>query len=153
MELQGASEFRAEQWVKYPLKEVFNFFSDENNLEIITPPWLNFRVLKKNTRKIELGTEIDYRISVHGIPMRWRSLIADWQPESQFVDIQLKGPYALWHHTHLFEDKDGGTLMTDIVRYKVPMGWLGQVVAGWFVRRDIKKIFAYGQSQIGEIFK
>jgi len=151
--LQGASEFKAQQWVKHPLSEVFKFFSDENNLEIITPPWLNFRVLRKNTLRIEQGTEIDYRISVHGVPMRWRSLICDWQPETQFVDLQLKGPYRLWHHTHLFEEKDGGTLMTDIVRYKVPFGVLGQIAAGWLVRRDIEKIFAFRQFKIGEIFE
>ena len=79
------------------------------------------------------------------MPVAWRTLIERWEPDSSFVDTQLKGPYKKWLHTHTFEDLGGGTLMTDRVVYRLPLGRLGKALAGSFVRGDIEKIFAYRQ--------
>lgn len=142
----------SEQFIARPLEELFRFFSLETNLEEITPPFLNFKVLKKSTPEIQAGTLIDYRLSLHGIPMSWRTLIEIWEPGKRFVDTQLKGPYALWHHTHTFEMVEGGTLMRDRVRYRLPMGWLGDLFAGWKVKKDVRMIFEYRRKVIQEKF-
>ncbi len=101
---------------------------------------------------MESGTLIDYRLRVRGIPFKWQSRIEEWEPNRKFVDTQVHGPYRLWHHTHTFEEKDGGTLMKDVVQYAVPGGWLGQQLAGPFVARDLTKIFAYRKKVINERF-
>lgn len=127
---------------------VFPFFASEDNLEKITPPYLNFKVLSKSTSEIEVGTRIHYRLKLHGVPLRWRTVIAEWVPGEKFVDMQESGPYQKWHHTHKFERLSGGTLMTDTVRFKLPLGRLGLAVAGWWVRRDVNGIFSYRKSSI-----
>jgi len=133
----------AEQYLPIKKEDAFPFFSEAKNLEKITPPLLNFQVKAMSTPEIAAGTLIDYRLKIRGVPAGWRTLIEDWNPPHQFVDRQLKGPYKVWHHRHLFEGLGPGVLMRDIVRYKVPMGILGQLVAGSFVRGDVEKIFAY----------
>lgn len=142
----------AEQFIARPVAEVFKFFCDENNLEILTPEFLNFKVLGKSTPTIQEGTLIDYKLSLHGIPLRWRTKIESWNPENSFVDTQLKGPYKLWHHTHTFEAKDGGTMAKDRVRFRLPFGPLGNFVVRVFVRRNVQKIFEYRTQKIGQIF-
>ena len=112
----------AETWIARPVDEVFRFFSSEKNLETLTPPFLGFQVIGMNTPEIGEGTLIDYRLKVHGIPMRWRTRIENWTPGKRFVDTQLKGPYSLWHHTHEFESENGGTRMKDRVLFRLPMG-------------------------------
>lgn len=138
------------QFIDRPLSEVFPFYASEQNLERITPPFLNFKVLAKNTERIEKNTLLDYRLKLHGIPFGWRTKIVEWNPPEMFVDTQLKGPYKLWHHTHRFEPLGTGTLIIDEVRYKVPMGVLGGLVAGAKVHHDVKEIFAYRRKVIGE---
>jgi len=96
---------------------VFPFFAEARNLETLTPPWLKFEVLTPAPIVMRPGTLIDYRIRVHGLPIRWRTEITAWDPPHRFVDVQLHGPYTLWHHTHTFEERDGGTLCLDHVRY------------------------------------
>ncbi len=129
--------------VPFPRDRVFEFFADAHNLERITPPWLRFEVKTPGPIAIRDGALIDYRLRVRGFPMGWRTRIALWNPPFQFVDTQLKGPYKLWHHTHTFEECDGGTRMTDEVRYQLPMGPLGDAVHAWMVRRDVETIFDY----------
>ena len=104
------------------MPEVFAFFSEARNLDRITPPWLHFKVLNQTDRELKAGTLIYYELAWHGLPMRWTTLIEEWCPPTQFVDIQLKGPYRLWHHTHSFEACVGGTLIKDTVQYTVPAG-------------------------------
>lgn len=140
------------QWIPRPVSEVFRFFSLETNLERLTPSFLNFKVLKKSSEQIQQGTLIDYTLKLSGIPMQWQTHIETWIPNERFVDVQVKGPYALWHHTHIFTPKDDGTLMEDRVRYVLPFGELGKVVAGWYVRRDLEKIFTYRFREIHKIF-
>lgn len=128
------------QHIDRPLEEVFAFFSAPSNLERITPPWLGFEVVGTSTPELGEGTIIDYRLRLHGLPLRWRSLIRSWDPPYGFVDEQLKGPYRSWVHTHRFERDGGGTLVRDHVRYAVPGGAL---VERLFVRRDIERIFDF----------
>ena len=133
-----------EQHLPRPPEDVFPFFGDAHNLEAITPAWLGFRVV--TPRPIAMGPEalIEYRLRLHGIPVRWRTRIAVWEPPHRFVDVQLSGPYRLWHHTHEFEPTPGGgTAMRDTVRYALPLGPLGEAAHQLFVARDLARIFSF----------
>ena len=141
--------FEAETCVPHPRSEVFPFFAEARNLQTLTPPWLKFEVLTPAPMVVRAGTLIDYRITVHGLTIRWRTEIAEWDPPHRFVDVQLRGPYTLWHHTHTFEESDGGTLCRDRVRYR-PRG--GALINWLFVRRDVERIFQYRQQRLWEIF-
>lgn len=141
--------FETEQFLPgKSLAEVFAFFADEMNLEKITPPWLHFKVLGKDTPSLQVGTRIQYKLRIHGIPCRWETLIAQWQPPFMFVDTQTKGPYQLWHHTHTFTEVENGIKMNDVVKFQLPLGWLGEAVAGRWVENDVKKIFAFRREKI-----
>lgn len=150
---EGHSIFYSEQYFPRKRDQVFAFFSEAQNLEAITPPLLQFQVENKSTSQIQQGTLIDYRLQIHGVPVKWRTLIDEWKPTEKFVDIQLKGPYKSWHHTHLFEDLGEGTLMTDIVRYQIPLGFFGKAVTGSFVRGDVEKIFAFRRTQVPQMLQ
>jgi len=141
-----------EQKIQAALPEVFAFFSEARNLDRITPPWLHFKVVDQTDPEIKAGTLIHYKLAWHGLPMRWTTLIEEWQAPTRFVDVQLKGPYRLWHHTHTFEPCDGGTLITNTVQYAVPFGALGDLFAGWKVRRDVERIFDHRTARIAELF-
>jgi ligand-binding SRPBCC domain-containing protein len=138
-----------ELWLPRPRDEVFAFFADARNLETLTPPWLKFEVLTPTPIEMRPGTLIDYRIRVHGFPIRWRTEITAWDPPRRFVDVQLRGPYTLWHHAHTFEERDGGTLCLDRVRYR-PRG--GALINWLFVRRDVGLIFQYRQQRMQGLF-
>ena len=140
---------RAEMLVEQPLETVFEFFADAKQLERITPPILNFKILTPMPVEMQAGLLLDYQISIHKVPIKWRTEIAAWEPPYRFVDRQLKGPYHLWHHEHTFEATENGTLVKDKVIYK-PIG--GALVHKLFVRRDLEKIFRYRQEKIAEIF-
>ncbi len=140
-----------EQFVPLPPDEAFVFFADAHNLEQITPPFLRFRVLTPRPIPMGEGALIDYRLRLHGIPIRWKTRIEAWEPGVRFVDRQLRGPYALWHHTHTFEPAPGGTLLRDVVRYRLPFGLLGRLIERLFVRRDVEQIFAYRQEVIARV--
>lgn len=141
-----------EQWVPRTPDEVFPFFGDAHNLEELTPGFLRFRIEKVSTPEVGAGTLIDYRLRLHGVPVRWRTLIESWQPQESFVDTQIRGPYRLWHHTHEFEPWQGGTILRDRVRYQLPLGALGDLAAGWLVERDVATIFDYRREQIARRF-
>jgi ligand-binding SRPBCC domain-containing protein len=128
---------------------VFAFFSDAFQLENLTPPWLNFTVQTPGPISIQEGTRIDYRLRLHGVPIGWQSRIDVWRPPEVFVDYQTRGPYRHWRHEHRFEEVAGGTVCRDVVDYSVPGGPL---VERWFVRRDLKKIFAFRQRKLVELF-
>ncbi len=144
--------FQSSQWVSQPRSKVFPFFSEVKNLEILTPAFLNFHVLKKSTEQIQSGTIIDYKLNIHGIPVKWRSQICNWQPEQEFSDIQLKGPYKKWDHTHGFLELAEGTLLTDKVIYRMPLAEIGGNLAKPIVANDIKKIFSFRKQKILELF-
>ncbi|HSQ59101.1 MAG TPA: SRPBCC family protein [Acidobacteriota bacterium] len=132
-------------WLPRPLEEVFPFFADARNLEELTPPFLRFQVLTPPPIPMASGTRIDYRLRLHGIPIRWQSEITAWEPMRMFVDEQRRGPYRAWIHTHRFAAKDGGTLVEDEVRYDV-LG--GSLVNALFVRNDVARIFAYREAKL-----
>ena len=138
---------RNEVWLPRPIGEVFEFFADAHNLEALTPPMLRFEVLTPAPIRMEAGTLIDYKLRLRGIPMRWQSEITAWDPPHRFVDEQRRGPYSMWAHEHIFEEKDCGTLARDIVNYAVPGGAL---VNRLFVARDVRRIFEYRTERLLE---
>jgi ligand-binding SRPBCC domain-containing protein len=143
---------RVRQWIPASLEQVFDFFSDARNLERITPPFLHFHITAMSTPEIGVGTLIDYKLRIRGVPVKWRTLIESWKPRTEFVDTQLRGPYRKWHHTHRFEPMAGGILIEDDVLYRLPMGWLGELAGGALVDRDVRRIFDYRKQVIAGIF-
>lgn len=140
----GAYLLKCEQFLPVPRERAFGFFADAFQLEAITPPWLRFQVLTPPPIDMRAGALIDYRLRVHGLPVKWRTEISVWEPPVRFVDRQLSGPYRLWVHEHTFEERDGGTLVRDEVTYRVPYGRVVGGLAHWLtVRRDLEAIFRY----------
>jgi ligand-binding SRPBCC domain-containing protein len=138
------------QFIPLPRETVFSFFSKAENLEILTPPWLKFKIMNQSTPEIRKGTLINYKLRIHGAPVRWRTLIGEWKPNESFVDTQLKGPYKKWYHVHRFENVPGGTLITDDVTYEIP-GWIfGKLILPW-IKRGVSTIFAYRQEMIQKL--
>lgn len=143
----GLYVLQTELWLPRGIHEVFGFFSDAYRLEDITPPWLHFHVLTPKPVPMFSGTKIDYKLRLHGFPIRWQSEISEWQPPHRFVDRQLRGPYRLWHHLHTFEERDGGILVKDRVDYAV----LGGPLIHWLaVKRDLEHIFTYRRAKLLE---
>jgi ligand-binding SRPBCC domain-containing protein len=140
--------FEREQVVKRPLSEVFEFFARAENLERITPPWLRFRVLTPGPIDVGTGTLIDYRLRLHGLPLRWTSRITVWEEGHRFVDEQVHGPYRLWRHLHEFVPVGRSTCVRDRVEYALPLGWLGNLVGLPLVRRDLVRIFDYRRAAV-----
>jgi ligand-binding SRPBCC domain-containing protein len=144
--------YETETVIPAPRAEVFPFFADASNLGRLTPGSLDFLILTPAPVTMGEGTLIDYRIRLHGVPMRWRTRITSWNPPSGFVDEQLRGPYRLWVHTHTFEDMGNGTTrMRDHVRYALPFPPFGQAALPW-VRAEIGRIFEFRRRAILEIF-
>lgn len=140
--------FATEHVIEKPQEEVFSFFSNAHNLTEISPPWLNFQVLNPPPITMGVGTKIDYQMKLHGIPMRVQCEITTWHPPYAFVDIQRKGPYRGWVHTHTFFETDIGTIVGDEVEYAVPGG---DLVNRMFIRPDIEKIFEFRTQKLQEI--
>lgn len=134
--------------------EVWNFFSSPGNLQKITPPYMNFRVLDcPDTNSISEGMLITYRVSpVLKLPLTWVTLIDTVKPGASFSDTQLNGPYKLWRHVHTFEEKDGAVIMTDDVTYALPLGPLGSLAHRLFVKKQLEDIFHYRETAIRKIF-
>ena len=146
----GLRRFSAELWLPRAPAEVFPFFAEARNLQRITPPWLDFSILTPLPVVMRAGALIDYRLKVHGLPLRWRTEITAWEPPTRFVDEQVRGPYRVWRHTHTFEAKDGGTLCRDEVEYAA-LG--GVLIERLFVRRDIERIFRHRNDTLAAIFR
>ena len=145
------ARFTAVQDLRASRDQVFAFFADPANLQALTPPWLAFEILTPTPLPRGEGAVFEYRLRVRGLPLRWRTLIETYVPGEVFADRQLAGPYALWHHTHRFEDlPGGGTRMTDDVHYRVGWGPLGSLVHALWIRRDIERIFAYRRQVLSE---
>lgn len=142
------------QRLALPAARAFAFYADALNLEAITPPWLAFRIATPRPIAMGPGTLIDYRLRLHGVPIRWRTRIEAWEPPRRFVDVQLHGPYALWEHTHTFEPAgDDAVVIADRVRYALPFGVLGRLAHALFVRRDLERIFDYRHRAVAEALR
>lgn len=139
------------QRLELPLERVFEFYAQARNLEALTPPWMGFTVLTPEPIRMRAGALIDYRLKLHGVPLRWRTRIEVWEPPERFVDIQLRGPYALWEHTHTFErDGEQAVVIKDHVRYALPLGPLGEIAHAAFVGRDLRRVFDYRERAVAE---
>lgn len=150
---KGDDRLVFEQYIPRKKKDLFPYFSVETNLEELTPPYLNFKVVHKSSEKISEGTELSYKLKLRGLPIDWTSKIIGWNAPTSFVDTQIKGPYKKWHHEHTFQDLGEGCLMRDVITYQLPMGWLGEVVASRWVQSDLKKIFNFRRKVIYERFQ
>lgn len=144
--------FEQEQLVRRTKREVFAFFADPVNLERITPESLHFEICSPQPIAMDAGATIDYQLSFFGLKFRWRTLIESFDPESGFVDVQTKGPYRTWRHSHAFSDAAGGTLVRDRVEYEVPFGPLGEIARRLFVAQQIRRIFDFRRAAIEKAF-
>lgn len=144
--------FHSEQLVGRPVDEVFGFFSDASNLEAITPRQLNFRILTPGPIRLAAGARIDYQLTLYGVPLKWATLIESWEPPRHFVDVQLRGPYRVWRHTHRFVSEGAGTRIVDDVDYELPLGPLGRLVDALWTRREVARIFEYRAEVIARQF-
>jgi ligand-binding SRPBCC domain-containing protein len=134
-----------------PPERAFAFYGDAQNLEPLTPPWLHFEVTTTGEITMAAGTLLDYRLKLHRVPIRWQTRIETWEPPLRFVDVQAKGPYLLWEHTHLFEPAgEGEAIIRDRVRYAIPFGPLGTLADRLFVRRDLRRIFDFRAQAVAE---
>lgn len=136
--------------VSADLQQTWGFFSSAENLPAITPPWLGFRLLPREEKEIQKDSILNYTIKWMGIPIRWRTRIIDWTPPRQFIDLQIRGPYTLWHHQHTFEESADGTVCRDRVIYKVPVPVIGTVINAMLVRRQLVEIFEFRRKVIAE---
>ncbi len=147
----GHGFLSVKQYLSKDIESMFQFFGEAQNLEKITPKTLNFSIDKMSTAEIEKDTLIDYKLKIHGVPINWKTLIVEWNPPHRFIDTQLNGPYKFWYHTHDFEKMGPGTLMSDKVRYKLPMGFLGNLVGQTFVQKDVESIFKYRREVVSTL--
>jgi ligand-binding SRPBCC domain-containing protein len=143
---------KRQQLIPRLLDEVFAFFKCPENLARLTPTHLGFHILTPTPIEMKAGALIDYTIKVIGMPVRWTTLITAYDPTNMFVDQQLKGPYSFWHHTHTFSQTPDGTLITDEVRYVLPLGILGRLAHFLFVRRQLIRIFDFRAGSIENYF-
>lgn len=133
-------QFATQVWLPARPQDVFPFFTDAANLNELTPPWLQFKILTPLPIEMKSGTRIRYKLKIHYVPVHWEACIKGWNPPHSFEDEQLRGPYTIWQHHHAFEPKNGGTLARDSVTYATPLDYL---VHDRLVRPEIEEIFAY----------
>ncbi len=140
-----------EQMLPLEVTQVFSFFADASNLEVITPPWLHFKILDRENPRVGPGALIDYWLRWRGLPIRWRTQITAWDPPHSFEDLQLLGPYRNWRHTHLFEAAGRGTRMSDVVHYALPFGPLGALAHRLVVANDLEAIFDFRARRVASL--
>lgn len=134
------------------VNEVFPFFENPENLEIITPSELRFNIISPKPLVMKEGAEFRYTIKLGLLKFPWRTLITKYDPNKIFIDEQKFGPYKKWKHTHLFEDIDGKTKMTDIIEYDLFLYPLKNLINNLYVSKNIKKIFDFRKNYLREKF-
>jgi ligand-binding SRPBCC domain-containing protein len=151
---RGNFTMEREQLVPAPRDRVFAFFADPRNLSAITPPWVGFTITNLEALPLAGGTMQEYRIRWLRVPLRWESLIAEFDQGRTFTDVQTRGPYAYWRHEHTFEDSgNDATLVRDSVQYSLPLGVLGVLTHELMVRRQLRDIFDYRAQVIEDAFR
>ncbi len=142
------------QRIPASLPAVWAFFSDPSKLKDITPADLGFKIISQHHgRGMYAGQIIEYKVSpVLAIPLYWMTEITHVKDQEYFIDEQRYGPYSLWHHQHHFKKIDGGTEMTDIVHYKIPLRWLGDAANAVFVRKQLNDIFRFRYEKTEQVF-
>lgn len=138
----------AEQLVKAPLEEVFDFFVDSRNLTLLTPPTVKFRLLSIDPKITHQGQRLDFEIRPFIVRFHWISEITEFVPPFRFVDEQIEGPYRYWRHDHHFRPHLQGTIIRDQVSYELPLGLMGHIAHTLFVRQQIQRIFTYRRQQL-----
>ena len=135
------------------MSEAWEFLSDPKNLKVITPDYMGFHILSGADRPMYAGQIIQYIVTpVMGIKTKWVTEITHVKDMTYFVDEQRFGPYALWHHKHFIKEIEGGVEMEDIIDYKLPLGWLGQLAHPILVKPKLKEIFDYRRTKLNELF-
>jgi len=144
---------RSVQNLPISLNEAWDFLSDPKNLKMITPEYIGFIIESGADRPMFPGQIIQYIVTpVMGIKTKWVTEITHVHDKQYFVDEQRFGPYALWHHKHFIKEIPGGVEMEDIIDYKIPMGWLGQLVHPIIVKPKLDEIFEYRRKKLIELF-
>jgi len=142
------------QIVPRSVDETFMFFSDARNLKRLTPPLLKFKFLSTPPQVLQPGAEIDYQIHLYGVPVHWRTQIEIVEAPNRFVDVQAKGLYALWRHSHAFKAiSERKTEMKDRVEYAMPFGPLGEAAYYLFVKRSLAEIFDFRSRELAAIMR
>lgn len=144
-----------EQQLYCSLDVAWKFFSSANNLALITPGEMNFKVLDNSgAGDIFPGMEINYSLTpLFGIPMKWKTRITQVDHRKSFTDFQENGPYRHWSHYHEFLENEKGVLMKDTVEYELPLGVLGRIVHRLLVREKLENIFNYRREMLSNIFQ
>ena len=140
------------QVIPRPRDEVFAFFAEAANLEILTPAFLNFKILTPQPIAMQRGALIDYKLRLFQIPFYWRTRIDLFEAPTRFADRQIRGPYRHWYHTHDFREIPGGTEMRDHVEYALPFGLLGRLTHGLAIQRMLDRIFDYRYDRLNSLF-
>ncbi len=141
------------QEVAAPLGELWSFFSNPENLALITPPWLGFKIISGAGGEIHEGMIIKYSVSpLLGIPLTWVTEITEVEEPGRFVDEQRRGPYSLWRHEHIFKEEDGVTVVKDIVNYALPLGPLGRIINTIDTKKRLGSIFDFRQDYVERKF-
>jgi ligand-binding SRPBCC domain-containing protein len=141
------------QFLPISIDKAWDFFATPNNLNAVTPKELDFHILTKVPEKMYEGLMIAYSLKpMLQIPVHWVTEVTHIKEHDYFVDEQRKGPYAIWHHEHHFEAKDGGVLMTDVLHYDIGLSFLGWVAGKLFVHRKVREIFAFRFQKLKETF-
>lgn len=147
-------QFIREQKIKASIDAVWDFISSPVNLKKVTPGYMGFDITSGNLpEKMYPGMIISYKVRpLLGIKMTWVTEITHIREKEYFVDEQRIGPYSMWHHEHKIEAVNGGVLMTDIVSYKPPLGFLGAITNHVFLKKQLKDIFEYRHRVLMQIF-
>lgn len=140
-----------EQWLPRPVDEIYRFFSRPENLQMLTPAWLDFRMVDA-PESLVAGSLIRYRLRWRWVPIRWTTEISEWNPPHGFVDRAVRGPYTVWNHEHWFTEYEGGTKMRDRVTYALPLGWAGRLAHAVAVKRDLETMFDFRAETMRRLF-
>jgi len=143
---------KRESVINENITKVFDFFSNAENLNLITPPELGFKIITKLPVEMKVGAIINYKIKLNGIDFNWKTEITKWEPPFCFEDTQIKGPYKLWIHEHRFKEFEGKTIMIDKVEYLSPGGIFEIIPHKLFVEKKVESIFDFRERKLKDLF-